>query len=219
MNPDLIIFDLDGVLVESERIAIRIDSEMLTEAGFPMTPAEVTEAFLGLSDESMMADIQQRFGRPVPVELKQQMRDALLAAYPEELEATKGAAQLLTAIPGPRCVASSSDPDKIAYSLGLTGLERWFDAETMFSATMVERGKPAPDLFLHAASTMGHRPDRCLVIEDSPHGVSAAVAAGMPVIGYVGGDHAGPTLARRLNEAGADLVLDHHDAVAEAIGL
>ncbi|MEM7275087.1 MAG: HAD family hydrolase [Actinomycetota bacterium] len=219
MDHDLIIFDCDGVLVDSERIAVQIESRLLTEAGFPLTPAEIAASFVGLSYGSMMTELERRFGRSVPEELNQRMQSEALAAFPTELEPTPGIVELLGSITGPRCVASSSDPDRIALSLRLTGLDRWFDPGSLFSATMVDRGKPAPDLFLHAAAAMGHRPDRCVVIEDSPHGVEAAVAAGMAVVGYVGGGHAGPALSDRLVAAGADAIADHHRSVPPILGL
>ncbi|MEM9651000.1 MAG: HAD family hydrolase [Actinomycetota bacterium] len=217
-EPDLLIFDCDGVLVDSEIIAVEVESRLLTEAGFPMTVDEVATTCVGLSYPDMVRVLEERFGRPVPDSLNLRLQQATLAEFPDRLRPVPGIADLLAGSSIERCVASSSDPDRIALSLDITGLASRFPIERVFSATMVQRGKPAPDLFLHAARRTGHRPDRCLVIEDSPHGVEAAVAAGMAVIGFVGGGHARPALTDRLLAAGANRVVDHHDAVAELIG-
>lgn len=211
---DLIIFDCDGVLVDSEIIAVEIEARVLTEAGFPMTVDDVIETCVGLSYPDMVLLLEQRFGRPVPEALNQQMQQMTLDEFPRHLKPVPGIAELLTGSTKDRCVASSSDPDRIAMSLGLTGLKPLFSDDRLYSAAMVDNGKPAPDLFLHAAGTLGHAPERCLVIEDSPHGVEAARAAGMDVIGFVGGGHARPALANRLQAAGATTIVDHHDTIA-----
>lgn len=217
-TPDLIVFDCDGVLVDSELIAVEVESRLLTEAGFPMTADEIAETCVGLSYASMVKLLEERFGRPVPESLNQQLQTETLAEFPRRLQPIAGIAELLGDSTIDRCVASSSDPDRIAFSLELTGLTDQFKPDQVFSATMVERGKPAPDLFLHAAATVGHHPSRCLVIEDSPHGVTAARSAGMDVVGFVGGGHARPALADRLRTAGAAVVVDHHDHIAELLG-
>lgn len=210
---DLIIFDCDGVLVDSEAIAVEIESRLLTEAGFPMTVDDIAETCVGLSYPDMVLMLQERFGRPVPEALNKRMQQATLDEFPRRLQPVSGITELLAASTKERCVASSSDPDRIVMSLDITGLRQSFVNEHLFSATMVDNGKPAPDLFLHAAGQLGHDPSRCVVVEDSPHGVEAAVAAGMDVIGFVGGGHARPSLAGRLKAAGATTVVDHHRAV------
>lgn len=211
---DLIIFDCDGVLVDSEVIAVEIEARLLTEAGFPMTVDDVAETCVGLSYPDMVRMLEERFGKPVPESLNQQMQQSTLDEFPHRLQPVPGIASLLEDSNKDRCVASSSDPDRIAMSLGITGLAPLFHTDRLYSATMVDRGKPAPDLFLHAAESLGHAPSRCLVIEDSPHGVEAARAAGMDVIGFVGGGHARPSLIERLRAAGAATVVDHHRSVA-----
>lgn len=216
-QPDLVIFDCDGVLVDSEIIAVEVDARMLTAAGFPMTVDEVAETCVGLSYTDMAVMLEQRFGRPVPPELSQEIQKVTLSEFPSRLKPVAGVTQLLAGLDRERCVASSSDPARIDLSLRTTDLDRFFTTGRIFSATMVENGKPAPDLFLHAAATVGHRPERCIVIEDSPHGVTAAVAAGMAVIGFVGASHARPSLVERLRRAGADTVVDSHEAVAEIL--
>lgn len=212
-DPGHLIFDCDGVLVDSETIAVRIESEVLTAAGFAMTVPEIMEKFVGLSYTTVKAWLEHEFGKPVPNDLLPTVEQRVLQAFPTELEPIPGMAALLERSELPRCVASSSDLDRIRLSLDVTGLRPHFDDDFVFSAQMVERGKPEPDLFLMAAERLGATPDRCLVIEDSPHGVQAAVAAGMPVVGLIAGGHATPTLADRLRAAGADHVVASVDEI------
>ncbi|MGB5757748.1 MAG: HAD family hydrolase, partial [Acidimicrobiales bacterium] len=190
----MIIFDCDGVLVDSEVIVIEVEAELLTAAGFPVTADEIADNYVGLSYPDMMGSLERRFGRSVPPGLSEQIQRAALDAFPGTLAPVAGMTALLEGIEGLRCVASSSGPSRIRLSLDLTGLDRFFDPDHLFSATMVARGKPAPDLFLLAAERMDVSPSRCLVVEDSPHGVTAARAAGMDVVGFVGGRHARPSL-------------------------
>jgi len=157
--------------------------------------------------------LETNFGKPVPDHLLPSVEQRVLDAFPHELQPIPGIANLLERSGLPRCVASSSDPDRIRLSLELTGLDHHFHEDFVFSAQMVERGKPEPDLFLMAAYRLGARPSSCLVIEDSPHGVAAAVAAGMPVVGLVAGGHATPSLADRLRAAGADHVVASVDEI------
>ncbi len=206
-NPKLIIFDCDGVLVDSEALVIEVEAELLTEVGFPLTTDDIADRYVGLSYPDMMAKLTADFGRAVPDGLSETIQQAALDAFPGRLTATRGMSTFLESLALPRCVASSSVPDRIALSLQLTELDRYFDPNHVFSSQMVERGKPAPDLFLLAADRLGFQPSDCLVIEDSPHGVEAAVAAGMGVVGYVGGLHARPPLRGRLEAAGAQTIV------------
>lgn len=203
MATELVIFDCDGVLVDSEALAVQVESVLLTEAGFPLTPEEITDAYVGLSYASMMAALAERFGKPVPESLDALVQQRVMDAFPTELTAVDGMPGFLEALELPRCVASSSDLDRIRLSLQVTDLADAFSDDRLFSAQMVERGKPEPDLFLHAAATCGVDPADCVVIEDSPHGVQAGVAAGMRVIGLVAGAHCGEALPGRLHDAGA----------------
>lgn len=214
MRTELLIFDCDGVLVDSEVIVIEIEADLLTAAGFPITIDEIADRFVGLSYPDMMQTLAADHGRQVPPELSARIQRDAVAAFPERLEAVAGMTDLLTGLTAPRCVASSSDLDRVRLSLEVTGLTSHFDPAHVFSAQMVERGKPSPDLFLHAAAQLGVDPTHCLVIEDSPHGVSAAIAAGMRVIGFVGGQHARPSLTRRLADAGASTIIDHPRDIA-----
>lgn len=206
-SPELVIFDCDGVLVDSEAIVIEIEADLLTEAGFAMSVDDVAERCVGLSYPDMMAMLEREFGRPVPDELNHRIQQDALAAFPDRLRPVAGIDTLLEGLALPRCVASSSNIDRILLSLDVTGLAPHFAVEHIFSAQMVERGKPAPDLFRLAAARLDTAPERCLVIEDSPHGVAAALAAGMDVVGFVGGGHARPSLRQRLEAAGARRVV------------
>ncbi|MFN7150523.1 MAG: HAD family hydrolase [Microthrixaceae bacterium] len=185
---DLVIFDCDGVLVDSERLAVRVESQLLGELGWALTEDEVLDRFVGRSDAQMIAAIEAQLGRPVP-DFTEQYLTRLHAAFDQELTAVDGVVAALDAVdraPLRSCVASSGTHEKMARTLGLTGLWERFDGR-IFSATEVERGKPAPDLFLFAAAAMGVRPEACVVVEDSRAGVAAARAAGMRVVGYAGG--------------------------------
>ena len=183
---ELVIFDCDGVLVDSERLALRVESAALARLGWPLSETEVAERFLGRSDSYMNAQIEAQIGRPIPAEWSRELAEAYRVAFDEELTAVDGIAEALEAIRLPTCVASSGSHDKMRRTLGLTGLYDHFEGR-IYSATEVERGKPEPDLFLHAAKQMGAEPARCVVVEDSPYGVQAARAAGMRSLGYAGG--------------------------------
>lgn len=220
MQPDLLIFDCDGVLVDSEVIVIQIEAALLTEAGFEMTADDCADHCVGLSWPDVTAMLETRFGRSVPPGLSDHIQEQSLAAFPGRLQPVEGMADFLRALTRPRCVASSSDLTRVRLSLELTGLTSFFADDAVFSAQMVTRSKPAPDLFLHAAAQRNNvAPERCLVIEDSPAGVTAALAAGMDVIGFTGGLHARASLHRRLSEAGATTIVDHPTAIANFIAV
>ena len=204
---DLIVFDCDGVLVDSETISCRLDAEIFTALGFPLSFEDVRRDFVGVSTSRMCAEIESRFGRNLPADMPQRLLAATLAAFETDLKPIPGIADALTRLTLPRCVASSSSPPRIRRSLELTELIDFFDPH-LFSSTMVTRGKPAPDIFLHAAREMGAAPARCAVIEDSVPGVTAALAAGMTVLGFVGGDHCPPGHADKLRALGAHAIFD-----------
>jgi HAD superfamily hydrolase (TIGR01509 family) len=185
---DVVIFDCDGVLVDSERLAVRVESRLVTQMGWPLTEIDVLERFVGRSDEHMRAEIERALGRLVP-DWQARYEAELHAAFRAELVAVPGVELALDHLDVRglgTCVASSGTHDKMRLSLGLTGLFDRFEGR-IFSATEVDRGKPAPDLFLHAAAATGVEPGRCLVVEDSRSGVAAARAAGMRSLGYAGG--------------------------------
>lgn len=204
---DLIVFDMDGVLVDSEPIANRVLHKHLSALGVPWTLEEQTRDTLGLSTPTMRALILERYGITLPDEMLVRQRAELDTAYHVELKAIRDVEAAIKAVDKPRCVASSSSPHRIELSLRLTGLKPYFDPH-LFSAAMVERGKPHPDLFLHAARTMGHDPKRAAVIEDSVPGVTAGVAAGMKVFAYAAADYSD---AEALARAGGEVFTDMRD--------
>lgn len=184
----LVIFDCDGVLVDSEPLAMRVLLELIAEQGIAIERGTAFRSFLGRSLASISATLNQTHGAHLSEASLAGMRDRLYALYRRELKPTGWIAEVLAGLDLPFCVASSSQPERIRLSLDLTGLLPRFDGR-IYSATMVENGKPAPDLFLHAAAAMGVAPENCLVIEDSPAGIMAARAAGMRVFAYQGGGH------------------------------
>lgn len=186
---ELVIFDCDGVLVDSERIAVRLEVTLLGELGWELTEAEIVDRFVGVTDAAMRQAIEEHLGRPLPPDWDEQVTPRYRAALDAELEAVEGIAVAHDAIAAAgiaTCVASSGSHEKMRFTLGLTGLYERFRGR-IFSATEVDRGKPAPDLFLHAADRMGVEPAHCAVVEDSRPGVEAAVAAGMTPLAYAGG--------------------------------
>lgn len=185
----LVIFDCDGVLVDSEPIALRLLLDTLAEAGVRIAPAEADALFLGRSLASMREIVVRDYGVTLTDAALGAMRGALYDAFRAELRPIAHIAAALDALPVPFCVASSSQPERIELSLTVTGLWPRFVGRA-FSATMVANGKPAPDLFLLAAETLGYPPAACLVVEDSPAGITAAKAAGMRVVAFTGGGHA-----------------------------
>lgn len=184
---ELIIFDCDGVLVDTERIAIRVDVEVLAELGWAISEAEVVDRFVGVSEADFRTAIEERIGRTLPEGWEEEIEPRYRAAWEKELAPVPGVTEAIDRLDGYRtCVASSGGHEKMRFTLGITGLYGRFEGR-IFSATEVRRGKPAPDLFLHAAESMGVRPERCVVVEDSAMGVAAARAAGMRALAYGSG--------------------------------
>ncbi|MCX4983014.1 HAD family phosphatase [Streptomyces sp. NBC_00572] len=183
---ELVIFDCDGVLVDSEKIYCRVDREVFASLGAEFTEAEMIDYFVGSSHAMLTSIVEERRGRPLEPgwqsPFKQRYEDALDA----ELTAVEGITDVLDTLPLPYCLASNGSHPSIRKNLGRAGLLDRFEGR-MFSARDVTHGKPAPDLFLHAAATMGVPPERCAVVEDSPYGIQAARAAGMRAFGYTGG--------------------------------
>jgi HAD superfamily hydrolase (TIGR01509 family) len=204
---DLIIFDCDGVLVDSEVISCRAHAETLTRHGYPITADQVLTRFLGVSDREARQTIEAELGRKLPDDFESQMKQAALQRYADDLRHIPYINEAIAAIALPKCVASSGTPEKIRHGLTCAGL---FDllAPNIFSATQVKRGKPAPDLFLFAADRMQASPARCLVIEDSVAGITGALAADMTVLGFHGGSHCRPGYADTLRAAGATVTFD-----------
>ena len=216
MRFDLVIFDCDGVLIDSEPLAVRADIACVAEEGIAQTEEEMLERYTGISLADMKADLEHRFGRKLRDDFEDRHHVLLMALFEAELKSMPGIDAVLDQLAGRICVASSGTPERLRHALGLTGLYGRFDPH-VFSATMVHRGKPAPDLFLHAAARMGVPPAGCVVIEDSLPGVEAAVAAGMTAIGFVGGSHCRPRHAEGLRAQGAALVVETMAELVPAI--
>jgi HAD superfamily hydrolase (TIGR01509 family) len=216
MDWDLVIFDCDGVLIDSEMLTIRVEVALLAELGIAITAEEIIERYCGISMEAMVADLEARFGCTLGDEFHASHATRFAAICETDLEAMAGVEAVLDGILGKTCIASSSSPERLSHTLGLVGLYRRFDPH-IFSATMVARGKPAPDLFLYAAERMAADPARCVVIEDSLPGVTAAVAAGMTAIGFVGGGHCSPGRADQLRSVGAVGVIDRMPELLPAL--
>jgi HAD superfamily hydrolase (TIGR01509 family) len=217
VNVDLVIFDCDGVLVDSEVISCRAHSQMLTRHGYPITADQVLDRFLGVSDREARLTIEAELGRSLPEDFEIQVKQATLGSYADDLRAISYVGEAIAAINLPKCVASSGTPEKIHHGLTCAGL---YDLLTphIFSASQVKRGKPAPDLFLFAAGQMQVSPERCMVIEDSVPGIAGARAAGMTVLGFHGGSHCRPGYADTLRAAGAVLTFDDMRQLPGLIG-
>lgn len=200
--PELVIFDCDGVLVDSEPIANKIMAAAISRLGYPISVAETRAALVGVSMAQVMEKAAQWTGRPLPDGWRAEVQAETYAAFRQSLCAVPGveAAIIRIRAAGVKlCVASSGSPDKMQLTLGLTGLRPHF-GDDLFSSTMVARGKPHPDLFLRAAAGMGVSPDRAVVVEDSVPGVIGARAAGMRVLAYAGDPES--DVARLRNEGG-----------------
>jgi HAD superfamily hydrolase (TIGR01509 family) len=206
-NVDLVIFDCDGVLVDSEVISCCAHAAMLTRHGYPITADQVLKRFLGVSDREARMAVEAELGRSLPDDFEAQMNQAALQRYADDLRTIPHVDEAIAAISLPKCVASSGTPEKIRHGLSCAGLYDLL-APNIFSATQVKRGKPAPDLFLFAAGQMQASPARCVVIEDSLPGISGALAAGMTVLGFHGGSHCRPGYADTLRAAGAIMTFD-----------
>lgn len=212
----MVIFDCNGVLVDSEPLATEIVSQEFMRAGFRLTPDIVAHYFTGRRPADMFNDVEIAAGRKLPAGFAATVASATLRRFRSELQATKHVAQALSWLRGPKCVASSSSYDRIRVSLECTGLIRFFEPN-LFSASEVRNGKPAPDLFLHAAAKMKVQPRHCVVVEDSAVGVAAGVAAGMTAIGFTGGSHVRGRLADHLRAAGARTVISDMRALKSTI--
>ncbi|WP_077338573.1 HAD family hydrolase [Pseudocolwellia agarivorans] len=187
-NIELIIFDCDGVLIDSEIISATVLIEQLSTIGIEININYIQQHFLGCSFSSVKEKIHKAFNVKLHNNFENEYRIALLTAFESNLQTTKGIKTVLSQLSVPFCLATSSSPQRTEKALSLVGLTPFFK-ETVFTASEVKNGKPAPDLFLHAAKTMKVAPENCLVIEDSMAGVTAALSAGMQVIHYEGGLH------------------------------
>ncbi len=212
----LIIFDSDGVLVDSEVIANRVMAAHLSRHGYPVTGAECRARFIGRTIPGVIAMVAEE-GVELPDDFEATLREKDVEAFARELQPTPGMRAALERLDGrPRCVASSGSPEKIRRNLETTGLLRYLDPH-LFSARDVKNPKPAPDLFLMAAERMGERPEHCIVIEDTPLGIEGAKRAGMHALGYIGASHRVPADEKILRSAGADLVFSEMEQLPDIL--
>lgn len=214
---ELAIFDCDGVLVDSEPIALEVETAVLRAIGHPIKPEAFRDFALGRRRADINAELEAHWGRPLPADYTDRVRAIYAGELAARLRPVSGIDAVLRDLLGPRCVASSSGPAHIRRSLELTGLIGWF-GDALFSAHAVALGKPAPDLFLHAAARMGADPLACVVVEDSRAGILGAKAAGMRAIGFVAGGHCGPKHGETLLAAGADAVASNAGELALLLG-
>jgi HAD superfamily hydrolase (TIGR01509 family) len=206
--PEVVIFDCDGVLVDSERIALDLTRKALAAAGLRLTETEARNRFLGRRLDAVVHFAQAELGMQLPGDFSDLLTQEILARFETELKGVAGVRQAVAGLQSRVCVASSSAPERIRQSLLLVGYEGLF-TPNIFSASMVAHGKPQPDIFLHAAREMGVAPGNCLVIEDSIAGLQAASGAGMEAFAFVGGSHfLHEADLRPLAEAGALLCFD-----------
>lgn len=213
MSCELIIFDCDGVLLDNESIASQVEADMLGELGLDITREKVTELFSGTAAREMYRMLEQDFGLTVPPSFDDDFITRYRAQVERELTADLALLNFLDANPIPICIASNSSPSWVEHGLGCADLMPHFE-NVIFSAKMVAHGKPAPDVYLHAAQSMGTDPAHCLVIEDSTHGVTAGVAADMRTLGYIGGSHCADDHGQRLLSAGAHRTFGSFDELS-----
>lgn len=208
MKYKAVIFDCDGVLVDSETLGNRVLADMITEIGFPLSPEQAVQQFKGGKLADCLAVVEDQMGQKLPADFATQVRAQMAQVFQTELQAIEGVREALEAIPVTKCVASNGPEEKMALTLKITDLLHFFEGR-VYSAYTLGVWKPEPDLYLYAASQMGVHPEECVVIEDSHLGVQAAVAAGIPVLGYA--DHSSPA---ELEALGARTFRSMHELPA-----
>jgi HAD superfamily hydrolase (TIGR01509 family) len=205
---DLMIFDCDGVLVDSEVLAAKIDAELITQAGYPITAEDLSDRYAGLTFKQTLLEIERISEVPMSASMIEKA-DILIDRALQRVKMLDGAREAAMAFGAMKCICSNSTSARLAISLGATGLAAVFGDKVYSALEVAEgRGKPAPDVFLHAARQFGADPARCFVVEDSVHGIHGARAAGMRVIGYTGASHSTQGHAERLSDAGAETVIN-----------
>ncbi|MGV1801897.1 HAD family hydrolase [Agrobacterium vitis] len=205
---DLILFDCDGVLVDSEIIAAKVESKLLTEAGYPISVEEMGERFSGMTWKNILMTIEKEVDIPLSASLIDKSEALLDQRLAREVKLVEGVTYALSRLQGPRCICSNSSSQRLDMMLTKVGLKEFF-APHVYSAKDLgaDRVKPKPDIYLHGAAQFNVKPQNCVVVEDSVHGIHAARAAGMRVIGFTGASHTYPSHADRLTEAGAETVI------------
>jgi len=207
-QPDLVIFDFDGTLVDSEIIAARVEAELITASGYEITAEEVSELYAGLTFKDILLRIEEVAAIPFQVSLIDQAEELVDQRLRNEVRIIEGAREAVGSVTTKRCICSNSRSERIGFMLEKSGLGPFFTGR-IFSSLETPSGKPkpAPDVFLHAATTLGANPENTFVIEDSVHGIAGAKLAGMRVIGFTGAAHSYPGHADVLTEAGAETVI------------
>ncbi len=215
---DLIIFDCDGVLVDSEIIAAEVESALLTDAGYPIGVEEMGERFAGMTWHNILLTIEREAAIPLSASLLDKSEKLLDARLAQEVKVIDGVKAMLSRIRKPYCICSNSASHRLDMMLSRVGLKEVF-GPYVYSAKDLgpDRVKPKPDIFLHGAKQFGADPARTLVIEDSVHGIAGARAAGMRVVGFTGASHSYPSHADRLTEAGAETVISRMTELPEVI--
>jgi HAD superfamily hydrolase (TIGR01509 family) len=212
-----IIFDFDGVVADSEVLANTTLSEVVTELGVPTTLDDCYRDYMGKRFHEVIAAIEQALGRSLPVGFADDYQKRTLARFRTDLRPIEGVLEFIAKFQGlPRCIASSSSPDRLAFCLEVLGMEALFRGRA-FSASLVARSKPYPDIFLHAAAEIGVQPERCIVIEDSASGVIAGRAAGATVVGLLAAGHIRDGHGAVLADAGAHYVVHTYREVEEVV--
>lgn len=207
MNCKAVIFDCDGVLVDSETLGNRVLAEMITEAGFPISPEQALRKFKGGKLADCIAGVEDQLGKKLPEDFPRQVRAKMAEVFQSELQAIQGVREALESIPVSKCVASNGPEEKMALTLKITDLLHFFEGR-FYSAYTLGVWKPEPDLYLYAASQLGVHPEECVVVEDSHLGVQAAIAAGMPVLGFADPSHSSP---EELEAVGAKTFRSMHE--------
>jgi len=213
-NIELVIFDCDGVLIDSELLANSSEVEFLKEFGIEIELSEYMTRFLGKSNKDVIAELEGEFGKVLPEDFWARAQLNLFKTFQEKLLPTQGIHNLLEHLTVPKCIASSSSLKRLDVSLTATNLKNQFYPH-IYSSELVKNGKPAPDLFLFAAAKFGVEPQNCLVIEDSPHGVVAGLSAGMNVVGYTGASHIKSGHEEKLRDVGAEHIFSTMDGFSE----
>lgn len=205
---DLIIFDCDGVLVDSEIIAAQVESRLLTDAGYPISTEEMGERFAGMTWKNILLEVEREASIPLSASLLEKSEKLLDARLERDVKVIEGVKLALSRLTTPRCICSNSSSARLEMMLTKVGLKPYFEGHVYSAKDLgADRVKPKPDIFLHGAKQFNVSPDRAVVIEDSVHGIRGARAAGMRVIGFTGASHTYPSHADRLTDAGAETVI------------
>ena len=213
----LIVFDFDGVLVDSETMGCQIWSDVFAKHGMNVPARDIMEKYTGKTGTLICSLVEKEYGYRIPEGFLDEVNESTETIMARDLKTVAGVSETMPEIKIPVCIASGSRPKRLNLCLDVTGLRQWFPPQNVFSAHFVKNGKPAPDLFLYAAEKMGVPARDCLVIEDSSSGVIGAKAAGMRVFGFIGASHCTPERGRQLESDGAELIFDDFTKLPELL--